>query len=146
MIRDSIACPSCGHEPALNKCWQCGWTVDADDVCTTDSTPANRTDDTRSEAEVQLSIRRLAEMLGYTVYDLSQGRPTRQPAGVPDLYLHGHGRRAWIEVKRPNGGRVSEAQQEFIARETGNGGTAFVARTEAAFMEWHEGRGTNADA
>lgn len=138
-------CPTCGdHLGGLGRyCFRCGgYTADMLGA-TTDGTPANRPDpvkDTRSEAEVQLAIRRLAELLGYTVYDLSQGRPTRQPVGVPDMYLHGHGRRCWIEVKRPDGGRVSPAQHEFIARENGNGGEAFIARTEADFMAWHERR------
>jgi len=94
--------------------------------------------DTRTEAEVQLAIRRTLEILGYTVYDLSQGRPTRQPSGVPDLYVVGHSRRAWIEVKRPSGGVVSEAQAAFIATEVANGGIAFVARTESDVIEWHQ--------
>jgi hypothetical protein len=107
---------------------------------TTDATPEARAraiKDTRTEAEVQLAIRRTAEALGYDVYDLSQGRPTRQPAGVPDLYVRGHGRRVWIEVKRPLGGRVSEHQDRFIAGEIENGGEAFVARSEHDFIEWH---------
>lgn len=137
-------CPTCDAElPGLGTyCEGCAAYVE-DMGATTDATPEARAraiKDTRTEAEVQLAIRRTAEALGYDVYDLSQGRPTRQPAGVPDLYVRGHGRRVWIEVKRPSGGHVSEHQEAFIDGEREHGGEAFVARSEQDFILWHEGR------
>ena len=134
-------CPGCASElPGLGRyCESCAEYTDRLGS-TADTTPAARDrTDTRTEAEVQLAIRRTAEALGYHVYDMSQGRPTRQPSGIPDLYIHGHGRRCWVEVKRPSGGKLSEAQERFLASEQLNGGDAFVARSETDIIRWHEG-------
>lgn len=141
---DSPPCPRCGTplEGLGRYCERCAAYV-ADMIgATADTTPEKRDaiKDDRTEAQVQLAIRRAAEVLGYDVYDMSQGRPTRQPAGIPDLYVRGHGRRVWIECKRPRGGKLSEAQHRFIASELGNGGEAMVARSEQDFIRWHEGR------
>jgi hypothetical protein len=137
-------CPTCGNIlPGLGTfCHMChAYTEDMG--ATTDVSPAarERIPDDRTEAQVQLAIRRAAELLGYEAFDLSQGRPTRQPAGIPDLYVRGHGRRVWIEVKRPHGGKLSEAQHQFITGELGNGGDAFVARSEDDFLLWHTREG-----
>ena len=68
------------------------------------------------ETDVQLAIRRLFESVGYHVWSLSQGRQTRQSAGLPDLYaLHPTKGAVWVECKRP-GGQLSEAQQLFADR------------------------------
>lgn len=137
-------CPTCGItlEGLGRWCPRCRAYTAEMIGSTTDASPATRTEikDTRTEAEVQLAIRRAAELLGYEAFDLSQGRPTRQPAGIPDLYVRGHGRRVWIEVKRPHGGKLSEHQHRFIASELGNGGEAIVARSVEDFMDWHNRR------
>src|SRR5213594_3167441 len=68
------------------------------------------------ESDVQLSVRRLLESVGYHCYALSQGRATRQSAGLPDLYgLHPTKGAVWVECKRP-GGTLSEAQILFADR------------------------------
>lgn len=95
--------------------------------------------DDRSEAEIQLGIRRALELVGYHVSDLSQDRPTRQTPGIPDLFVMGHGRFAWMEVKRPKG-RVSEHQRAWHALAQKNGVPCIVVRSEAEAMAWHEER------
>jgi hypothetical protein len=95
--------------------------------------------DNRSEAEIQLAIRRTLETLGYEVADMSQDRPTRQAPGVPDLWVMGHGRTAWMECKRP-GGAVSPAQKRFHAALRANGADVQVVRSEADAIAWHRER------
>ena len=47
---------------------------------------------------------------------MSQGRTTRQSAGLADLWaMHPKSGGVWIELKAP-GGRLSEAQQLFADR------------------------------
>lgn len=60
-------------------------------------------DDAVSEAAVQMQIRRAYGAFRITVNDLSQGRPTRQPMGLPDLLCwHTESQIVWfIECKRP---------------------------------------------
>src|SRR5207245_622849 len=56
-----------------------------------------RMTDLLRESDVQLAIRRLLESVGYWTYALSQGRQTRQSAGLPDLYaLHPRKGAVWI--------------------------------------------------
>jgi len=142
MLRwEPTPCPTCGADlPGLGRfCHTCGDYIENMGAAA-DTSPARRDaiPDTRTEAEVQLGIRRAAEVLGYDVYDMSQGRPTRQAPGIPDLYIRGHGRRVWIEVKRPSGGKVSEHQRAFIEGEITHGGEALIARSEQDFLRWHE--------
>jgi hypothetical protein len=94
--------------------------------------------DDRSEEEIQLGIRRALEVLGFYVYDLSQGRATRQTPGLADLYVVGHGRCAWLEVKRPVKGKQSEAQEVFEQRVRSNGGEYLVVRSESDAIAWAE--------
>jgi len=68
------------------------------------------------ELDVQYEVRTFLEALGCAVYALSQGRATRQSAGLPDLWvLHPRLGGVWIEVKAP-GGRRSAAQTTFAER------------------------------
>ena len=68
------------------------------------------------ETDVQYEITSFLEALGVAVYRLSQGRATRQSAGLPDLFaLHPKIGGVWIEVKAPNG-RRSGAQTVFADR------------------------------
>ena len=138
--RQPKVCPTCGNMlPGLGTfCHMCGAYVE--DMGPEQPKAKPTLPDDRTEAQVQLAIRRAAELLGYEAFDLSQGRPTRQPSGIPDLYIRGHGRRVWVEVKRPHGGKLSEAQHQFITGELGNGGDAFVARSEQDFIAWHLAR------
>lgn len=133
-------CPGCHRvlEGLGTYCLDCGDYVA--NLAGAHPKPKAAPGDDRTEAEVQLAIRRAAELLGYEAFDLSQGRPTRQTVGLPDLYLRGHGRRVWIECKRPHGGKLSEAQHRFVASELANGGEAIVARSVEDFMDWHNQR------
>jgi len=68
------------------------------------------------EIDIQYSIRTFLEGLGVACYSLSQGRHTRQSAGLPDLYLlHPKLGGIWLEIKAPNG-RRSGAQVVFHDR------------------------------
>src|SRR2546423_15662375 len=53
--------------------------------------------------------------LGCRVVHFSQPRATMQTEGIPDLkvYCVRKGYTWWHEVKRPSGGRVSDAQKQF---------------------------------
>lgn len=70
-----------------------------------------------TEKQVQSAVRRLYELHGCSVYDLSQPRATMQTEGVPDLYVVDPQARAawWHEVKRP-GGKQSVGQRAFQAQ------------------------------
>lgn len=52
-----------------------------------------------------------------------------QPAGLPDICCCINGWYVAIEVKRPNGGRVSELQKSKMKQINNAGGIAFVARS-----------------
>ena len=63
------------------------------------------------ELEIQYEIRSFLEALGVAVYSLSQGRKTRQSAGLPDLWImHPKIGGCWIEVKalhgKPSGAQI----------------------------------------
>lgn len=67
------------------------------------------------EKAEQHAIKRILLACGFVVYNLSQPRATKQTAGLPDLYAVHKSQPIcfWFEVKRSNGGRMSEEQQEF---------------------------------
>ena len=68
------------------------------------------------ETDVTYEIRTLLEALDCAVYSLSQGRTTRQSAGLPDLWvMHPKTGGFWIEVKAPDG-RLREHQSLFADR------------------------------
>lgn len=67
------------------------------------------------ESQVYEACCELLCLAGVKVYRLSQSRASRQSEGIPDLWVFGPGRCAWIEVKRP-GGRLRRAQKEFRER------------------------------
>ena len=71
---------------------------------------------TPRESDVMYEITSFCQALGIAVYHLSQGRSTRQSAGLPDLWLmHPKLGGVWLEVKAPNG-RRSGAQTVFADR------------------------------
>ena len=73
------------------------------------------TDLTR-ESDVQYACKRLLEATGWWCYALSQGRRTRQSAGLPDLYaLHPQHGALWLECKQARGAQ-SPAQVKFQER------------------------------
>jgi hypothetical protein len=67
------------------------------------------------EKEEQAYISKLFRGFGCRVYNLSQARATKQTPGLPDLWVthRERGLAFWFEVKRQQGGRLSEAQREF---------------------------------
>lgn len=68
------------------------------------------------ETDTMYEIKHFLQALNVAVYSLSQGRSTRQSAGLPDLFaMHPKLGGVWIEVKAPNG-RRSGAQTVFADR------------------------------
>lgn len=83
-----------------------------------------------SEKEIQHGIRRLLENLGFSWYNLSQPRATKQTAGLPDAIAFGRGRTLFIEVKRkPN--KPTPAQIGFGEE---------VAAAEGSWVCWYSTR------
>jgi hypothetical protein len=69
----------------------------------------------RLEKEEELRIDRLYKALCLKVVRFSQPRRTMQTEGIPDrkVYVERKGLTYWHEVKRPVGGKQSEAQKKF---------------------------------
>ncbi len=93
--------------------------------------------DDRLEDEIQEAGRKALELLGFTVYSLSQDRATRQTPGIADTYVAGHGRTTWAEWKRP-GKNQSPAQVLFEKDVTANGAEYHVWRHEDDAIAWAE--------
>lgn len=68
------------------------------------------------EKEEQAYIAKLFRGFGCKVYNLSQARATKQTPGLADLWVvHRAAKLAfWFEVKRADGGRLSDEQREFM--------------------------------
>lgn len=118
-------CPHCGTEPpvsgqVVNRCDECGWSIEGGAPCTTDVSPAARAvstylKDTRPEDQRKADARPAVEALGWSVHDFEQGwRPkkcrkcgeripgggtTRVPKGVGDWLCMKNGISAWLEWK-----------------------------------------------
>lgn len=71
-------------------------------------------DDARLEKEIQWDVMKLLRAYGFTVWNLSQSRATKQSEGLADLYaIHVERRQIlWHETKTPTGSS-SPAQIEF---------------------------------
>lgn len=106
---------------------------------TADTTPAarNRITDDRPEDERQHAIVQTLRTLGYHVSDMSQGRPTRQTPGIPDLFVMGHRRMVWMEVKTDKG-KLSDHQMEWHRLARLNRVPCIVVRNETDVLVWHE--------
>jgi hypothetical protein len=70
-----------------------------------------------TEAAIQREIVAFVRQLGFAVYETSQGYRrdpggTRCTAGIPDLYIIGHGFHLWVEVKAPKG-KLRPSQEAF---------------------------------
>ena len=67
------------------------------------------------EKREQAVITKMARVLGFHVYNLSQARRTKQTPGLPDLWLAHEGKQfaGWFEAKRQVGGTRSSAQLDF---------------------------------
>ena len=91
--------------------------------------------DDRLEDAIQLATKGALELLGFKVYDFSQDRPTRQTPGIADLYILGHGRAIWIELKSAKG-KLRPSQEEFRDQCQANGVEWALWRSEADAIEW----------
>lgn len=136
-----MSCPNCQRPlPGLATfCAACGSYTEDLLASTTDTTPEAReaVPDDRSEKQIQMAIRKALKLHNFQIYDLSQDRPTRQHAGLGDLFVVGHGTCAWIEVKTPKG-KQSDAQKLFGRLVTEAGGLYFVWRHESEAIAWAE--------
>lgn len=136
-----MTCPNCQRplHGLGTYCTRCQDYVDNLPASTTDTTPEAReaVPDDRSEKQIQMAIRKALKLHQFQIYDLSQDRPTRQTAGLADLYVVGHGTCAWIEVKTPKG-KQSDAQKLFGRLVSEAGGLYFVWRHESEAIRWAE--------
>ena len=96
-----------------------------------------RTKRGQPEAEIRRDIRDNLRLLGFSVWDMEQNRPTRQTAGFPDLVVMGRGRILFAEIKTPKG-RQNGAQKLFQAECEANGGEYVVWRTVNELVDWVE--------
>lgn len=138
----ATACPQCGADLGglATYCHVCEEYV-ADMGTTSAAEPRPRvagTVDDRLEDTIQLATKRDLESLGFVVYDLSQGRKTRQTPGLADLFVVGHGVTVWGEMKTRTGVQ-SEAQASFERNVVANGGTYLIWRHESEAVEWARG-------
>lgn len=65
------------------------------------------------EKDEQHAITKMARALGFTVYNLSQARKSKQTPGLPDLWMMRSMFGMWWETKRQVGGELSPAQVAF---------------------------------
>jgi len=115
----SDPCPGCGKlvvsVARVPYCHDCGGYFDELGAAPKQA-PAKKIADDRSEAEIRMAVRGVLELHGYVVVDLEQGyRPdgsTRVRKGLPDLFIMGHNRSCWAELKSQKG-RQTKEQKEF---------------------------------
>ena len=73
--------------------------------------------DTRPEEEIRRDVVKALRALGYSVWDTEQGYrkdgSTRVTAGLPDLFIAGHGRAIAVEMKSLNGTFPSVSQRKL---------------------------------
>lgn len=69
------------------------------------------------EKDEQRAVVRMLREFGFTVRTLSQARASKQTPGLFDLFCTHRERPIafWFDTKRQVGGKLSEAQQEFMA-------------------------------
>jgi hypothetical protein len=91
--------------------------------------------DTRSEHEIQTAIKKLLKKLGFAVWSTSQGRASAVTPGVPDLFVAGMGRNAWVEVKAGYN-KQSPEQIAFQREIEANGGIYILAYSEQDLLDW----------
>ncbi len=139
---DGVPCPNCGTGLPLSAsfCWKCKEYVsdmgDPEQAITDEEfTAIHGIPDDRLEDVIQEAGRKALELLGFTVYSLSQDRATRQTPGIADTYVAGHGRTTWAEWKRP-GENQSPDQLAFEADVTANGADYHVWRHELEAAKW----------
>ncbi len=139
---DGVPCPKCGTGLPLGArfCWSCEeYLVDMSPEAARARLAAHDAHDPipddRLEDVIQEAGRKALELLGFTVYSLSQDRATRQTPGIADTYVVGMGRTTWAEWKRP-GKKQSPAQLGFERDVTANGDAYHVWRHESDAIAW----------
>ena len=99
-----------------------------------------------TEAQIQREIVVfLRDKLGFAVWETSQGYRkdrggTRTTAGIPDLYVLGHGRALWVEVKDTKG-KLRPSQQTFRDECLANGIAWALWRDVRDAWDWAVGEG-----
>lgn len=123
-------CPA-GHELVGlgTYCWECPGYVEPRKAQEAPGTAPSEVLDPRSEKEIQASVKRFLQGIGYSVWDTSQPFAAKITPGLPDLFVTGRGRCVWIECKSAKG-KQSEAQATFQAAVEANGGRYILARSE----------------
>ena len=93
--------------------------------------------DLRSEKQIQNAGVKVLKALGFSVYNLSQSRASRQTSGLADSFVIGHGVTAWIEWKTATG-KPSIPQVRFGYGVKTNNGHYVICRNEADVIAWAE--------
>jgi len=99
------------------------------------------------EEKVRREVKELLAMVTqFHVWDTEQGYRrgrggSRVTPGLADLILIGHGRIVFVELKRPKGGVVGEAQKFFGKTVHANGGVYLIWRGKTDTMDWLVGEG-----
>jgi hypothetical protein len=101
----------------------------------------NSTNRLERESDIQYGCKRLLEAVGFWCGSLSQGRKTRQSAGLPDVIaLHPQHGVLFVEAKQRTGVQ-SAAQQKFEQRCVAAGVPYVVARSVAELQGYLRLRG-----
>ena len=134
-MSDVVRCPRCGRPLAglATYCVDCEGYLE--DMQAGGRPSAAATPDERLEKTIQHEARKVLARHGFDVYDLSQPRATKQTPGLADLFVVGHGRCAWVEMKTAKGG-LTGAEKLFSDRVRRNGGEALVWRHEDEAEAW----------
>ena len=80
-----------------------------------------------AEKKVENNIKKYLDSLN--AYYLKVHGSMYQPAGTPDILACVNGKFVAIEVKRPNGGVLSELQKSKLKKIENSGGVSIVARS-----------------
>jgi hypothetical protein len=91
------------------------------------------------ERDVETAVDRLmVTALGFRAIRFSQSRATQQTPGIPDRRYHHRalGITVWVETKRPKGGKMSDAQREFMLDVLAAGEQYVLAHTLEPMEEW----------
>jgi Holliday junction resolvase-like predicted endonuclease len=98
-----------------------------------------------TEKQVQHAIKKFLHQMGFSVWDMSQPRATKQTAGFCDLVACGKGLVIFIEVKTEKG-RQTVDQKCFQIEVTQNGGEYQLWRSVKDAWDFLESKGIVARA
>ena len=93
-----------------------------------------------NEDRISREIQELLKTVGFAIWSTEQGYRkdrggTRQTPGMADLYVLGHGRALWVEVKTPKG-KIRNSQKMFGTECERNGVDWFVWRDATDAWDW----------